>query len=63
MFTPETPLIGRVRERTRLIAGLDAALSGRAGLAMLSGEAGIGKTRLAEEVAAEAQARGIYAVW
>ncbi|MGO9451718.1 MAG: ATP-binding protein [Candidatus Binataceae bacterium] len=63
MLTPETPLIGRVRERMRLIAGLDAALSGRAGLAMLSGEAGIGKTRLAEEVAGEAQTRGIFTAW
>jgi len=63
MFIHDTPLIGRLREKTRLFAGLDAALSGRAVLAMLSGEAGIGKTRLAEEVAAEAQVRGFYTAW
>ena len=47
-------LIGRERERARLEAGLERAERGAGGLILLSGEAGVGKTRLAEELAGSA---------
>ncbi|WCB93809.1 hypothetical protein DSM104299_02526 [Baekduia alba] len=45
-------LIGRRSERARLEAALADARAGRGSLVLLSGEAGSGKTRLAEEVLA-----------
>jgi predicted ATPase/DNA-binding CsgD family transcriptional regulator len=42
--------IGRIEERTRLQAAAFDAAAGRGSLVLLSGEAGIGKTRLAEDV-------------
>lgn len=50
--------VGRAAESAELLGRLDAARSGRGGLALVVGEAGIGKTRLAEEVAALAIWRG-----
>ena len=47
-------LIGRRSERARLQAALAAAIAGRGSLILLSGEAGSGKTRLAEDVLAAA---------
>ena len=49
---------GRVGERSRLLARLDEARSGRGGLVVLAGEAGIGKTRLLQEIADSAGWRG-----
>jgi tetratricopeptide (TPR) repeat protein len=46
-----------------LRAGLGAALAGRTQIFLLTGEAGIGKTRLASEIAAEAESRGMRVVW
>ena len=43
-------LIGRTQERRRLEVAVNTAASGRGSLLLLSGEAGIGKTRLAEEI-------------
>ena len=56
--TPRGAFVGRERELAALIACLDDALAGRGRLVLLVGEPGIGKSRLAEEVAAEAQSRG-----
>jgi tetratricopeptide (TPR) repeat protein len=49
--------VGRERPRRRLLAVLGEALAGRMRLAMVSGEAGIGKTALVEVVAGEASER------
>ena len=51
-------LVGRSRERTIIRAQLDAALTGQGGLVVLSGEAGIGKTALAEDICRAASATG-----
>jgi DNA-binding SARP family transcriptional activator len=50
--------VGREPELAALLGGLDDAFAGRGGLFLLSGEPGIGKSRLAEEVVRHANARG-----
>jgi DNA-binding SARP family transcriptional activator/tetratricopeptide (TPR) repeat protein len=50
--------VGRERELAMLAAGLDDALAGRGRLFLMSGEPGIGKSRLADELVARARARG-----
>jgi adenylate cyclase len=49
---PPTTMVGRERELISLLNGLDDAASGRGRLFLISGEPGVGKTRLANEVAA-----------
>ena len=56
--TPESALVARTAELATLEAALEATLSGSGRLLMLAGEPGIGKTRLAQELAQRAQARG-----
>ncbi|HVE67346.1 MAG TPA: BTAD domain-containing putative transcriptional regulator [Solirubrobacteraceae bacterium] len=51
-------LVGRERELAALTEGLDDALAGRGRLFLLAGEPGIGKSRLAEELAERARDRG-----
>jgi class 3 adenylate cyclase/WD40 repeat protein len=53
-----TPLAGRERERSWLRGAWRQALRGRGRLVVLSGPAGIGKTRLAAEIASSAGADG-----
>jgi DNA-binding SARP family transcriptional activator/tetratricopeptide (TPR) repeat protein len=50
--------VGRDRELAELVGGLDDAFAGRGRLFLLCGEPGIGKSRLAEELIADARARG-----
>jgi DNA-binding SARP family transcriptional activator len=59
---PAAPLIGRVRELSALDAALGQAWSGAGGVVAILGEAGIGKSRLLAELAADARRRGGF-VW
>lgn len=55
--------LGRSAEMARLRAALDSSTSDRLRVALVVGEPGIGKTRTAEELAAEARDRGAEVVW
>jgi DNA-binding CsgD family transcriptional regulator len=57
------PMVGRDRELARIATLLDDALAGHGRLVLCTGEAGIGKTRLAEEAAASAAAAGVAVAW
>lgn len=52
------PFVGRTAERAALLEALQAAGRGHGGVVLLEGPAGVGKTRLAEELVADAQWRG-----
>jgi class 3 adenylate cyclase/tetratricopeptide (TPR) repeat protein len=53
-----TPFVGRTRERGELRSWLDRLEAGRGGLVAVGGEPGVGKTRLAEALIADAASRG-----
>src|SRR5688500_17720759 len=55
--------VGRDRERAELVAGLEDALGGLGRLFLIAGEPGIGKTRLAEQLASHAIERGARVAW
>lgn len=59
----ELPLMGRADERATLLAHLEAAIHGTGGLALVEGEAGVGKTRLLQELARDAQWRDAQVLW
>src|SRR6266404_1438415 len=50
-------MVGRERELASLLGGLDDAAAGRGRMFLISGEPGVGKTRLADEVAIVADAK------
>jgi DNA-binding SARP family transcriptional activator len=58
-----SPLEGRTEELGLLEAGLDDALAGRGRLFVVVGDAGTGKTRLADELASSAKQRGTRILW
>ena len=64
---PETQesdgFVGRQSEMAELGAALDAAMAGRGQMVMLSGEPGIGKTRMAQELASRAASKGTQVMW
>jgi DNA-binding winged helix-turn-helix (wHTH) protein/tetratricopeptide (TPR) repeat protein len=58
--SPNTPLLGRDAELETLKANLTAAASGHGQLVLITGEPGIGKTRLTEEFSCRARSSGSY---
>ncbi len=58
-----SPLVGRQREVAALHGAWAETAAGRGTLVLLSGEPGIGKTRLASEVVAHADASGACTAW
>ncbi len=55
------PLVGRDAERAALLDHLETAAMGRGSIVLLEGEAGIGKSRLAQEIISGARWRNICA--
>ncbi|GGK87677.1 hypothetical protein Sme01_49070 [Sphaerisporangium melleum] len=61
--SPAGGMVGRAGELTVLRQAIEPAFTGGGGIIVLEGEPGIGKTRLLEELAAEADRRGARVVW
>ena len=57
-----TAFVGRERQLADLTAALEEAVAGAGRLLLVTGEAGIGKTRLCEELAVAARRRGVDVV-
>lgn len=55
-----TKLVGRDVERSELLQGIRKAAAGRGALVVLAGEAGVGKSRLADDALAAARVLGCY---
>jgi len=53
-----TSLVGRTAELTKLKAAFESALGNRSSVVALQGEAGVGKTRLMQELGVHAQSKG-----
>ncbi|MDZ5620881.1 ATP-binding protein [Nocardioides sp. HM23] len=60
---PDPGFVGRVDEVARLTEAVRSALDGSPSLCLVIGEAGIGKSRLAARVAAEARELGLDVAW
>ncbi len=57
------PLVGRRAEMAELVRQVELAAAGTGGLTVVYGEAGVGKSRLLREVAANAEWRGLRVAW
>jgi DNA-binding SARP family transcriptional activator len=60
--TPDA-FVGRRHELGELLSGLDEALAGRGSVFLVAGDAGIGKSRLLDELAHHARERGARVLW
>ncbi|CAN5643588.1 hypothetical protein BH10ACT3_BH10ACT3_05250 [soil metagenome] len=58
-----TPFVGRLDEFDTMLGALDTAMAGHGRVVVVSGEPGIGKNRLTEEVARVAADRGVIVGW
>ena len=63
MTTEHDAFVGRLPELAELRRALEAACEGAGRVVLLGGEPGIGKTRLAQQAAAMALARGMATAW
>ena len=59
----KAPFVGRSDELPKLAGWLDRVRGGTGRIGLITGEAGIGKTRLLEEFAAHARASGAEVLW
>jgi DNA-binding SARP family transcriptional activator/tetratricopeptide (TPR) repeat protein/type II secretory pathway predicted ATPase ExeA len=57
------PLVGRQPELAELVRQLESAARGNGGLTIVYGEAGVGKSRLLRELAANAHWRSVRTTW
>jgi class 3 adenylate cyclase len=61
---PATRLVGRIVERARLVALIDACrATGAGGVAVVIGDAGIGKSRLIADLETDAREAGLHWTW
>jgi DNA-binding SARP family transcriptional activator/tetratricopeptide (TPR) repeat protein len=60
---PERPFVGRAKEREQVLEVFTGAAADRGKIVVIEGEAGIGKTRLAEAKAEHAAAMGMAVAW
>ncbi|MFZ5910019.1 MAG: ATP-binding protein [Chloroflexota bacterium] len=58
-----TPLVGRETDRSALLQFLEGIFHKLGGLVLLEGEAGVGKTRLLQDLARDAEWRGAQVLW
>nr|WP_222109554.1 helix-turn-helix transcriptional regulator [Streptomyces cupreus] len=58
-MSPATPLVGRDQELARLLGVLERARGGEARAVLVAGDAGVGKTRVLDEVVARAARDGM----
>ena len=61
--SPRNAFVGRVRELAELVSACEAGADTDAHLFLIYGEPGIGKTRLADELASRVKARGRLVLW
>jgi len=57
------PLVGREKDRAALLHFVEGIFNKLGGLVLVEGEAGVGKTRLLQEVARDAEWRGAQVLW
>ena len=57
------PMVGRDSLRATAVQAMEAALGGRGGVLLVEGESGVGKTRLLEAMAEDANWRGFGVLW
>jgi DNA-binding SARP family transcriptional activator len=63
MLAGKAGFVGRAGEIALLLRAVRSAVAGETGVVIVEGEPGVGKTSLLEEVAAEAERRGVLVVW
>jgi DNA-binding CsgD family transcriptional regulator len=63
MAAPAETFVGRLHELETLRGTLEQAFAGRGRIVMVAGEPGIGKTRIAQELARHAEEHGALVLW